>query len=410
MSRRHTPSGLAGDESSGRRTILVVNPSADLYGSDRMTLEAVRGLLAHGWEVVVTVSCDGPLVPVVEDAGARVVVCPAPVLRKSNLSATGLLRLGAAAAASVRPMVGLIRSVDPSVVYVNTLSVPLWLVLARVMGIPSVLHVHEAETSVPRLARRALALPGRLAQTTIYNSETSRAAAPAVGPRSRRRIRVVHNGVRFPEATSPSRRAVDQPRLAYIGRLSPRKGVDVVVAAVAELHRRGVQAHLEIVGSTFPGYEWYEAQLRELVETSGLSDVVTFTGFVADVAPVLARADILVVPSRAEESFGNVVIEATIAGRPVIASDHSGLHEAMSQLATAFPIPVDDPPALADAVQTAMRQWSSLRETALADAPRIRETYAPGAFHEKVASVVREVSSAPRRLWGHPSSRMRPVT
>ena len=394
--------------SSGQRTVLVANPSSDLYGSDRMTLEAVRGFLAQDWDVIVTVSVDGPLTPVLEDAGARVVVCPAPVLRKSNLSPTGLLRLGAAAGAAVGPMLSLIRREEPSVIYVNTLSIPLWLVLARLLGIPSVLHVHEAETSVPALVRRGLALPGRLAQRVIYNSQTSLAAAPPVSQKRREHLRVVHNGVRLSGDTSPSRGTIDQPRLAYVGRLSPRKGVDVVVSAVKALRERGVHAHLDIVGSTFPGYEWYAVELHELVQTHGLAEDVTFTGFVSDISPVLERTDILVVPSRAEESFGNVVIEAAIAGRPVIGSDHSGLREAMSQLRTAFPVPADDPNALADAVQTAMGEWSTLREAALVDAPRIREAYAPETFHKKVAGVVREVWSAPRRVRRHASRRIRP--
>ena len=48
-----------------------------------------------------------------------------------------------------------------------------------------------------------------------------------------------------------------------VGRLSPRKGVDVALDAVGLLRRSGVDASLSVCGSVFPGYEWYEGELRE---------------------------------------------------------------------------------------------------------------------------------------------------
>ena len=131
--------------SSMPRSVLVANPSADVYGSDRMMVEAVRGLVADGCEVVVTASVDGPLRTVVEAAGARFVVCPSPVVRKSHLSPRGLVQLAGTVVRGMTPMSRLVREVRPDVIYVNTMSIPMWLVLATAMRVPSVNHVHEAE-------------------------------------------------------------------------------------------------------------------------------------------------------------------------------------------------------------------------------------------------------------------------
>ncbi len=373
------------------KSVLVANPSADVYGSDRMMVEAARGLVADGWEVVVTASVDGPLRTVVEGAGARFVVCPSPVVRKSHLSPGGLVQLAGTVIRGVTPMSRLMRELRPDVVYVNTLSIPMWLVLATAMRVPSVNHVHEAETSVNAVARWGVQLPTRLARRVVFNSETSKAAVRLGRGRTARGARVVYNGVAGPTEVPVGRPQIDAPRLVYLGRLSPRKGVDVAVDAVAELARRGVTASLRVVGDTFPGYEWYERRLREQVDANGLASAVTFTGFVTNVWGALAESDILVVPSRAEESFGNVVIEAALAARPVVASDHSGLREAMAGVAVAQPVPPDDAPAIADAVQRLQADWTAARDRAADGVARTAAAFAPARFQQELTEVLSEL-------------------
>ena len=70
-------------------------------------------------------------------------------------------------------------------------------------------------------------------------------------------------------------------RLAYLGHLVPRQGVDRLIAAVAELRRQGVAATAQVVGG---GTEL--ASLQALADRPGLADSVTFHGFVADSADV----------------------------------------------------------------------------------------------------------------------------
>ena len=129
-----------------------------MYGSDRMMLEAVRGLVADGWDVVVAASVDGPLASLVQEAGARCVVLPSPVVRKSHLS-PGVVRAGRLGGARHRTdgEPGSRGSARRRVR--NTLSIPFWLAVAAVMRVPSVNHVHEAETTVNPIARVGLELP-----------------------------------------------------------------------------------------------------------------------------------------------------------------------------------------------------------------------------------------------------------
>lgn len=375
--------------------VLVANPSADLYGSDRMMLETVRGLREEGWQVVVSASTTGPLRDQILATGAQMTVCSTPVVRKSSMSPTGLARLLLDCVRGLWPMVRTIRRWRPDALYVSTVTIPLWLVIGRLLRVPTVIHVHEAEASAHALARVGLSLPAHLARRVIFNSETSRGVAGAVtGPA--RRIRVIHNGVTGPPAVRPPRAEIDCLELVYVGRLSPRKGVDVAVAALAEVSKRGIDARLSLVGSVFPGYEWYEEQLCAQAEELGLTQRLTFHGFQDDVWPYFAASDIVLVPSRADESFGNSVIEAALSARPVVVSDHTGLREAAEALTAAVRVPADDVAAVADAVEALLGDWPQTRLNATRDATWAAAVYAPERYRRLVCRVIGDAADRQR--------------
>ena len=168
------------------------------------------------------------------EAGAEVSFCPSPVLRKSALRPAGFARLVGTAAKSSWAAGRLLRRLRPEAVYVNTVTVPLWIALALLLGVPVVCHVHEAEGSASRLLRALLALPVSWANHVIVNSEFSAGVLRDAAPGLAKRTTVVPNAVPGPPASSPMpARAHDPLRLGYVGRLSPRKGVDVVIAAMA---------------------------------------------------------------------------------------------------------------------------------------------------------------------------------
>lgn len=387
-------------EAGGRRTLLIANPSADLYGSDRMMLESVRGLVGSGWRVVVTCSDDGPLVPRLRDAGAEIVIMSVPVVRKSLLTPRGLLGLARDALRALPRMTKLIAAVRPDAVVVNTVTIPLWLVATRWQGVPGAVHVHEAESSVSRIARLGLTAPLVLADRVIYNSETSRRVSRVGVLERRRRVTVIHNGVQGPNLVTPPRTELTGPlRLVYVGRLSPRKGVDIAVRALAGLREAGVDATLAIVGSVFPGYEWFEADLVALAQQLGVADLVGFHGFQNDVWPFLAAADVALVPSRLEESFGNTVIEALSAARPVLVSDHSGLREAAEGFHSVALVVPDDPAAVVEQLLEIVSDWPRWRDGAVLDADRAPRTYGPHRFHRELAHELDQLGKKGRRVW-----------
>lgn len=376
--------------------ILLAHPSADLYGSDRVLLESIDALRAGGARVTVTVPAPGPLVAEIERRGAAVVFCPTPVLRKDILTPRGFVTFLADTARGTRSGIRLLKAERPSALYVNTITVPLWLALAKLRGIPSLCHVHEAEGSAGRLLRIALAAPLMLATRIIANSEYSVDVLNSAIPRVGARTRVIYNAVPGPDSAGDARADLeDGIRLVYVGRLSPRKGVDVAISAVSCLLARGVRARLDIVGSVFPGYEWYEDDLR--AQAAGVGSV-RFHGYQDPVWDHLADADVALVPSRYDEPFGNTAVEALLARRPVIVSATSGLREATSGYRSAQRVLPSSPDAIADAVEQAAATWSDLRAAASADRDLARDRHSASRYAAAITEVVDDTIATGRQF------------
>ena len=334
----------------GRRPqLLVVNPSPDVYGADLQMLQAVAAMVEHGWDVTVVLPADGPLVPRIVQSGAEVRFSSYPVLRRGNGSPRALLTMLVQAAASVPRSRALVRRSAASVVLVNTVTLPWWVLASRLARRPTVVYLHEAETGSRRVVRLALLAPLRLADRVIVISRAAFTAMTDVQPSLADRASLIYNGVpEPPEEPEPALRA-SRIRLVVIGRLSPRKAPHVAIAAVAQLVERGFDVELDLAGSVFPGYEWYETGLRDQVADAGLVDRVHFSGYRSPIWPVLRQADVVLAPSL-NEPFGNAVVEAQLARRPVVAAASQGHLESVVDGRTGLLVEPGNAEAMADAI------------------------------------------------------------
>lgn len=331
--------------------VLIAHPSPDVYGSDLQLVETVRGLVETGAAVTVVLPASGPLVRLLAEAGAEVALVPFPVLRKALMRPAGLWTLARDVARFLRVR-GVWRETAPDLVLVNTLTIPWWMIASRLRRVRVACHVHEAEEAQPAAVRLALVAPLLLASVVAANSNATKAVLLRSVPGLRRRVTVVHNGVPGPAVVTPPRQRgrTDTLRLVQVGRLSPRKGTDVALEAVAALRAEGRDVRLRLCGTVFPGYEWFEERLRARARSVDLAGAIEFLGHVSDPSGEVADADVVLVPSRAEP-FGNVAVEALLAQRPVVASRVQGLAEILRDGRTGLLVEPDRPEALAAAIR-----------------------------------------------------------
>jgi phosphatidylinositol alpha-mannosyltransferase len=152
---------------------------------------------------------------------------------------------------------------------------------------------------------------------------------------------VIPNGVLVPESAPPGGR---EHRVVFAGRHEPRKGLQVLLRAWPEIHRR-TGLRLTVAGADPLAVRLLLTRLR--VPDDGI-DVV---GFLSqdDLTRALLEAKALVAPSIGQESFGMVLTRAFACALPVVASDIPGYREVLAPEA-AVAVRPDDPDWLADAV------------------------------------------------------------
>jgi glycosyltransferase involved in cell wall biosynthesis len=296
-----------------------------------------------------------------------------------------------------------VRRAGRDAVYVNTTVLPAWVLLARLARRRVVVHVHEAEWPGPAGLQRLLLAPLLAADRVVANSAFTAAVLTRRLPALAERTVVVPNPVHAAGEVQPARPRIEGPvRLLYVGRLSPRKGPQVAVAALAALLDRGVDARLSLVGSVFEGYEWFEDQLRATVRAEGLADRVDFVGFRAEVRPLLVAADAVLVPSLLDESFGNTAVEAVMAGRPVVVSALGGLREATEGFTAVRLVEPGRPDLWADAVAGLVADWDRVREAAARDAGEARRRHDPWGYRERLLAAVAVGRPAAQRVVSRP--------
>jgi glycosyltransferase involved in cell wall biosynthesis len=236
----------------------------------------------------------------------------------------------------------------------------------RRKGLPSVLTIHDpwlshrwAADGWTRMARRLQPLASVLeplcgipirydletAGRYLFNSEYMSGAARAAGFEAASSA-VMTPGVhrRF---LSPAPEKPWAWRLLQVGRVDRDKGVDIAVAALAQLPE---EAQLTVVGA---GDLPYTAELRRQAVSLGVGERLVFTGSLPPerLPSLYADADVVVFPVRWEEPWGLVPLEAMGIGRSVVATPKGGALTYLRDEENALLVPAEDPRALAAAVR-----------------------------------------------------------
>lgn len=213
------------------------------------------------------------------------------------------------------------------------------------------------------------------------------------------RLRVIPTGLEPRPAAAVSREqaraALGIPADAWVvgtvSRLYVEKGHPYLIDAVNRLSGLEPAAHLLIVGDG-PMREQLAAQAASL----GIADRVHFAGFYDDLQGALAAMDALAQPSILDEGLPTSVLEAQLAGVPVVASDIGGTRESMDLGVTGVLAPPRDAAALAAALEDLIRHPDRRAAMAAAGPPFIAQSFPLDRMIAQVAAVYEEAIEANR--------------
>jgi glycosyltransferase involved in cell wall biosynthesis len=130
--------------------------------------------------------------------------------------------------------------------------------------------------------------------------------------------------------------------------------------------------------------------LRKEVSSLGLERHVLFAGERAEAARIIASSTLVVHPSH-EEGFSNTILEAMAAGKAVVATRVGGIPEAVVDGETGLLVPPHDPPALADALLSLLRNPSRAEEMGTAATRRVRDDFSAGKMVSAIEQAYMEL-------------------
>jgi glycosyltransferase involved in cell wall biosynthesis len=390
-------------------TIFIASPTLDAYGSDLQMLETVSALREMDWRVVVVSPRDGLLRERLLHLGATVKQLDFPVLCRANSTPARLALLGIGSLLALPRMIKTIRSFKADALYVNTVTLPWWLVAGRLLRIPTICHVHEAEARESRVVRRALNLPLLLAHRVIVNSRTTQDSMTDVVPRLSERAKLVYNGIEPPSQSPLAMSLADSKRLIVVGRLSPRKAPQVAMEATALLRTQGRDVTLDLCGSPAEGMDWFCDQLRNRASQSDLDGAVRFLGYTSPIWPALARAHVVLAPSLGE-SFGNAVVEAQMANRPVVASAVQGHLETVTDGVTGLLVPCEDSAAMAAAIARLLDDGDLAQKLAQQGRESATANFSAAQYRQQIGSVLSRTVSTRRNRVGSIDATRSPIS
>lgn len=354
--------------------IVFVHPSDELYGADRVLLEIVDAAPTDSRvEVWLPNDIDYGerlLTRALQARGIAVVRGPLPVLRRANLSPSGLVALIPRLAHAW----GRLRRDRPDLVYVNTSALALMVPIGRAVGSKVIAHAHEYLGGPQgRVLCTLLAAANQLVVVSeaVRGSLTSRLGS---------RARVVYNGFAFPKARDSSQ-AEGPITFLLASRWNAWKGHKAVLEAWGQVKRKDIR--LVILGGPPPSGE--TVNVPQLVSRLPNRGTVTIKGESPHVTEELAKADVVLVPSTRPDPLPTIAIEAAAAGRAVIGSRIGGLPEIVDDGVTGWLVAPDEPDKWVAILDSLVREES--KACGLAAREKYEMAFTRDRFHSEISEL-----------------------
>lgn len=248
---------------------------------------------------------------------------------------------------------------------------------------------HKVDFSWDRLLARPLA---GAASGVIAVSD---AVADSMGSmRSRRPVTIVGPPVSLGEPVPRP----DTPAIGTLARLVPYKGHHLIIRAAAILSGEFPELRVVLAGDPAPQYPTYPAELLAEARRLGLADRLDLPGFIP-AAEALGRLSVFVnATHRDSEGFGfeglsGAMLEASLAGLPVVATAGGGTAEGLISGETGTLVPAPDPEAIADAIRPYLSDRALAEHTGARGRELVKSRFAPPVVSSRLWSAIAQAGT-----------------
>jgi len=359
-----------GDSPAGFLRTLVVFHESEALGAGRSILHALDPLRGYGWTASAWLPGEGPLLDEIEGSISMGAYRSKPI----RYSARGwradpgvLVRLRDAPAYLRAFRRALVRA-RPHVVHANTLRALPEARVARTLGLPVVVHVHELPASGVKTTL-ALRTAAKTADVLVAVSEAVAEVMRTCAGKTP--VLVAYNGV---PPYNGHRRPSSPATVGSIGTICRTKGTDVFIEAAALARQTCPDLRFEHIGqSGLDEDEEFARRISALAGSSAVGDVIRLLGR-RPANDGLDHWEMLVLPSR-QDAFPLTSLEAMAAGVPVIAARVGGIAEQIDHLETGILVEEGSPRAFADWIVRLHRDPDLRARLARAAASRVGDRF-----------------------------------
>jgi glycosyltransferase involved in cell wall biosynthesis len=337
--------------------ILFIHQSADLYGSDKTLLQLLTYLDRTKFNPVVVIPLNGPLKDELEKVNVEVYITPVLKLYRNIVTPKNGLKFFSEYKKAIRFLDEINEKHKFDIIYSNTLAVLLGMIYAKKRKIKHIWHVHEIIIHPKIIANFFPKLLNKYADSIVCNSIATLANLTQRIPQIKDKSIVIYNGV---EPINEINATVCKTDFGFktndiiitlVGRIYRLKGHKLLLSSFIKHFSDQENVKLLFVGSPVIGQEKYLYEVEEIIKTNLITDKVKILPFTKNLNSIWQITDIAVMPSTEAESFGLVAVEAMMAKKPVIGSNHGGLTEIIINDKTGLLFEPNNEKKLTEAIQ-----------------------------------------------------------
>ena len=326
------------------KTILIIHQSAELYGSDKTMLYFLSELDKTKYLPIIVLPFNGPLKNELEKNNIKVVIAPVLKIYRKMFTPKNIFKFIKEYYQGIKALDSLNKQYKFDLVYTHTLAALIGILFAKKRKIKHLWHVQEiiAKPKILNfLFKRSLSLDCN--HKVVYDSIATMNFWIENNQKLANKSEAVWNGVETKNIKSFTDFEIQEVRenfffsskdeivISLIGRINSWKGQQLLLKSFNQLVKKYNNIKLVYLGSAPPNQENFEIELKNQILEFGLVNKVVVIPFQKEIEKFWNSIDIAVVPSTEPEPFGMVVIEAMLAKKPVIASNHGGPTEIIIQ-------------------------------------------------------------------------------
>ena len=310
------------------KKILIAHSSNDKYGASKVLISIIDIFINNGFEVHLFLPNDGPLNNNQIIKKTNIKILNLGVFRKKYFTFFGLINRLYFILKSSLYIKKFLKRNKINLVYINTSTLISPSIAAKLVGIPSIHHIHEIPNSNSIYSRFMTTFLNNFSRNIVCVSKSVKDFWIQRGIK-KNKLEIINNGFIFKKIEP---KVLNKEKIIFtsISRIIPYKGHILLIELFDALLKKNNKIQLQIVGDTLPQYQKYLDDLKLNVKKKGINDRIMFLGFRNDVSYILTNSNFFIHTPILPDPFPTVIFEAIQAKTPVITNELGGSYEILN--------------------------------------------------------------------------------